>query len=159
MNPNTIENIQAELAGEIALRQDAINALSRLNSEPPRPKLLEPILAVPRGRASPEAARTARRGKAVRTAPAASHRGRVSVFPFEARVAKLAQPFDTGTLARTAGANWKTASSFIQRALKAGRLVRSGRGQFSRSATFDVTQHGQKLLAEIHREIETEKPE
>lgn len=76
-------------------------------------------------------------------------------------VEKMPEPFTAPAIAAKAGVDNKKAGNFITASLRKGWLTQVKRGEYKRLAGFGggvLGGGGEGLLAEIHREIDSQKP-
>lgn len=139
---NGIQKAIDELVEEIALLQEAIKILQPLRDRdaPPPP---------------PAAAR--RNGPAER-----AHRSdwRTGGTKIVQAVRTLPEPFDAGMIAKAAAVHRKSAQNFVWNKTRKGWLAQVTRGQYRRTPKYGQTAStsGQRLLEEIHHEIDATKP-
>lgn len=164
----TIEDIDVQIVELTELR----NALHHFNSGA-RPSLVITPAAQPatfntleahRRAAKPAAVKAVKRARKAPAAPVTRQRALSPVGQQLLGITRaLAQPFTVAAIAASAGAKSKDVTNFVQRCIGKGWLRTVSRGQYERTATFanqDLggRSSGERMLADIHREIDATKP-
>lgn len=150
-----LERMKSEVAVEIAALQDLLNSIFKIQKfrAAQTEAAVEPSTSVSPVRKKARRSLVRNPAVAPRSTPATL---KSPLERIRSACATLPGPLTIADVAKTAGAEVKQVSNWFVNATARGELKRTGHGQYARTENFRDPEAGDRLLAEIHKEIDSQ---